>query len=47
MNNLPRETISGSDGLKAEVVGAGGLMAEGSGQRRFKNVKRAHEVVRK
>jgi hypothetical protein len=47
VNNLPRETISGSDGLKAELLGAGDLMAESSGQRRFKNMKRAHEVVRK
>jgi len=46
VNNLLRETVSGSDALKAEVLGQGGLMAEGSGQRRFKNVKRAHEVVR-
>jgi hypothetical protein len=33
--------------IESRSAWPGGLMAEGSGQRRFKNVKRAHEVVRK
>jgi hypothetical protein len=30
VNNLPRETISSSDGLKAEVLGAWGLNGRGA-----------------